>query len=97
MSEDTVQAILNHKRVPFPLGGYLNDLTPEEQQLMLDVAAQHEQVEDWYAKYQERVRKEFEDKGFVALPDDFDERTAAVNAASRKAFYRARAAAEVEY
>ncbi|XBI85077.1 hypothetical protein VPH35_093274 [Triticum aestivum] len=86
MSEESVQAVLNHKRVPFVLGDYFNDLTPEEQQLTLDVAAQHEEVEDRYAKYQERVRKELDEKGFVALPDDVDKRRAALNAASREAF-----------
>ncbi|XBH73508.1 hypothetical protein VPH35_100595 [Triticum aestivum] len=86
LSEESVQAVLNHKRVPFVLGDYFDDLTPEEQQLMLDVAAQHEQVEDRYAKYQERVRKELDEKGFVALPDDVDKRRAALNAASREAF-----------
>jgi hypothetical protein len=88
MSEASVQAILNHKRAPFPLGSYFKNMSPEDQRFMLDVAAHHEQVEDRYAKYQERVRKEMDEKGFVALPDDFDERTAAVNAASREAFYR---------
>lgn len=80
LSEASVQAVLNHKRVPFVIGGYFDDLTPEEQQLMLEVAAQHEEVEDRYAKYQERVRKELDEKGFVALPDDVDKRRAALNA-----------------
>jgi hypothetical protein len=88
LSMAAVQSILNHRREPFFIGSYFDNLDEEGKRIVLEAAAEHEKIEDRYAVYQEKVRKEFAAKGFVALPDDYDKRRAAVNAASEETFRR---------
>ncbi|PNT63456.1 hypothetical protein BRADI_4g16193v3 [Brachypodium distachyon] len=80
MSDALVQQILAHKRTPFVIPDGITH--PEARRLLLEVAAEHEELEDRYPAFQARIRQEYEANGFVALPDDFKEMMGEIDAAA---------------
>lgn len=82
MSQEWINSILSSEIKPLPLNKRLLR-NPE----LAAVFESHEKSRSWFPKYQNWIRRELETKGYVEVPDDYEEMVQLRQAVYDAAFY----------